>query len=1120
MLLGTTLVTSADAAVIYPLPRKTLDVLAYLLLNRGRTMSRASAAFTLFPDDQEEVARASLRRNLHHLLSALPEPPAAAPFVLADGKTIAWSAKAPAIIDIVEFERAISERRDDDVIALYRGELLPSLHVEWTAAERERLRSEFHDVLLRKILAERSQRRFDEATALARTLLNEDPWREDIVRLLMAIRYETGDRSGALFEYERFASRLRAEMQTEPMPETTAVRESVMRGAFLATSERLGAQPLPATMHSEAGLPFVGRGRPMETALECWHTAANGRGALLFVTGEAGIGKSRFVTELARAIEREGGSVLRGQTSVVVERAPYEAFLDALAQNTPGAADELLGEHAGVSLSDDRSARLRLFEAVRRRLADLAQQRPLALILEDLHWAGPDTVALLDFVALRLNAVPLFVIVTMRTDELSRGHPLRVLGRQLENREVAEVLTLSRLSNPEVEKAITSSLPFNIDASAIARAVEWADGLPLLVMEAAREIASGRPVEHGDIDALVGGRFARLSRAATTALAYAAAIGSTFEVGIMAEAMAWRDASVIDALSDAVELGLVRAAPSGSGIAFAFTHHVLHAASYGRIALQDRVRAHAAIGHAIAALPASEGVRAAEAARHLQSAGETELAARSWCAAARYALSIFANHEARSAASAGLSLVGEHSALRYDLLRVREDAARRVGGLAERRADSLAMLECAGDDAVRKCEALERVFDSHRDEPAMRRDTLEQLAPLTSTCASCATAYERLLGTDAYLRGDYAAARDIALEASLRLERLGDKRASLVARLRYITTLRVLGDFAAVDAAIADVRTIFEKSEDVALAAQFYWIAAIASGDEPLETMLADALHFLELTLRLGDRHGEGAAHHATGILLRKLGRFDEAKAHTTAALEAFRDIGDPEVLDWGLLGLGQWQASVGESEGAIRTLQTLSVGALPSIRVDAMLTRGIAEMQLGRLEDAVTNLSAARQTALDLKLPLHIAEAGASLSVVLWLRSEVVESRRLLEDSFGRLSAMKQRRYSAEFRAFSARLHAEQGDFDKALADAGESLSLMERYTVGYRGQSWWHLAVAYSLAGRDEAAVQFAAKSARAFVEDALQLSAEGAELYSALPWVSEVVAFLFGRGLPNRR
>jgi hypothetical protein len=116
-------------------------------------------------------------------------------------------------------------------------------------------------------------------------------------------------------------------------------------------------------------------------------------------------------------------------------------------------------------------------------------------------------------------------------------------------------------------------------------------------------------------------------------------------------------------------------------------------------------------------------------------------------------------------------------------------------------------------------------------------------------------------------------------------------------------------------------------------------------------------------------------------------------------------------------------------------------------------------------------------------------------------------------------LAALEQPGSCAELRALSARLHAEQGDLDASLADARASRALMERYPIQDRSQAAWHLAVAYAHAGDDETASQLAAESARAFVEDALQLSAEAGEFYSALPWHQEVIAFLSGRGLPKK-
>jgi len=194
-LLGAPQVRSADGTHIFALPRKTLDVLAYIILQRHRTMARASVAFALFPDDEEELARNSLRRNLSYLLSSLPAAPASTPFIQTDGKTIAWNVRAPATIDLDEFEHSIAGGRDAAAIAIYTGELLPTLYADWTMAERERLRALFHDALLRELQRLRSSRRFDEAAMVARSLLNDDPWREDVVRLLMAVLHEAGDRA-------------------------------------------------------------------------------------------------------------------------------------------------------------------------------------------------------------------------------------------------------------------------------------------------------------------------------------------------------------------------------------------------------------------------------------------------------------------------------------------------------------------------------------------------------------------------------------------------------------------------------------------------------------------------------------------------------------------------------------------------------------------------------------------------------------------------------------------------------------------------------------------------------------------------------------------------------------
>ncbi|HTA39162.1 MAG TPA: AAA family ATPase, partial [Candidatus Acidoferrales bacterium] len=583
-LFGQPRVTSADGSREFELPRKTLNVLAYLILNRARPNTRDSVAFALFPDESEEKARTSLRRNLSHLLAAFPEGKQC---VHADSERLAWNATAPAHVDVIAFEEAVRAGSDEAALAEYAGQLLPTLYDEWTTAERERLRDAFHETLVRTIARERSQRRFDRATSCAHRLLDEDPWREDVVRQLIAIRYEAGDRAGALAAFERFATRLRTDMQAEPMPETIALRDAVLRGAPLASSERR-APAAAADASKDLALPFVGRDAAMQRARECWHSAADGRSGLLLVAGEAGAGKSRFVTELARLVESEGGSVVRGYTPAGGEYRPYEAFVEAL-KATP----DLLDDQLDATLTDDRAARLRLFESVRRRLSESSRRRVLALVLEDLHWAGPATLDLLEFVVRRLEREPILIVATFRDDELPRAHPLRALVRQLQSRGSVTELVLERLSVQDASTAMRAALAeTDIDQDAVDRAVAWADGVPLLLDEAARDLAAGRTSNAADIAALVGERFERLSEKAETAVVFGSVLGERFELDTLASVTGWRDAEVIEAIGEGIDRGLLRVSSRSPGLAFAFRHDLIRVAATQRIAQAERVRAH------------------------------------------------------------------------------------------------------------------------------------------------------------------------------------------------------------------------------------------------------------------------------------------------------------------------------------------------------------------------------------------------------------------------------------------------------------------------------------------------------------------------------------------------
>ncbi|HTA39061.1 MAG TPA: AAA family ATPase, partial [Candidatus Acidoferrales bacterium] len=450
----------------------TLAMLARIILERGKAISRESLAFTLFPDADETTALAELRRYLYLANKALPS--LSVPWLLVDAETVRWNDDADALIDIVDFERLGAEpETQKQAIELYGGDLLEDIYDDWVVTERERLRTRYLAILAESLERHRAQREFGSAIACARRLLATDPWREDTLRSLVAVRYESGDTAGALAEYDAFAKRLRTELSIAPMPETVAVRDSVLRNDALGGSlDRSSPAPEPATASAPI-LPFVGRKRELARLRAMWGRAARGAGTLVLLRGEAGVGKSRLTAELARTVQSEGGRVFVGTTGSA-ESAPYQALVEALRSGLPlllarppsrarrAVLARLLPE---LSEPDERDVELpeqsperetaRVFDALSYAVRSLAYPRPLLLVLEDLQWAGSASIEALSAIVRESAHVPVLIVATARDEETPSDHPLRALLRSLNLFQNVEEQPLERLSMDDVTELVT-----------------------------------------------------------------------------------------------------------------------------------------------------------------------------------------------------------------------------------------------------------------------------------------------------------------------------------------------------------------------------------------------------------------------------------------------------------------------------------------------------------------------------------------------------------------------------------------------------------------------------------------------------------------------------------------
>jgi DNA-binding SARP family transcriptional activator len=261
-----TLTVSRNGTPLPPFPsRNSASLFAFLAMHQGRCLERDVVCGTLWSECGEAGARKRLRTALWHLrafFSAHGTDPDA--FLQVEGVRLLLRADGPVRVDVSEFDEltrsvtrpppwatAIAEAAElGRAVDLYRADLLDGVYEEWCFFDRERLRLSFLTALERLVAHHFERAEWSEAIGRADQLLRHDPLRENVHRVAMQCHVARGNRPSAIRQYRRCAELLAAELDIEPIPETTALYESI-----------LGARPGPASTPSVAG----GYSRPRST---------------------------------------------------------------------------------------------------------------------------------------------------------------------------------------------------------------------------------------------------------------------------------------------------------------------------------------------------------------------------------------------------------------------------------------------------------------------------------------------------------------------------------------------------------------------------------------------------------------------------------------------------------------------------------------------------------------------------------------------------------------------------------------------------------------------------------------------------------------------------------------
>jgi DNA-binding CsgD family transcriptional regulator/tetratricopeptide (TPR) repeat protein/CBS domain-containing protein len=469
-------------------------------------------------------------------------------------------------------------------------------------------------------------------------------------------------------------------------------------------SDRSSGHAGTALPDHDAPAAFIGRDRDLARLLDAYEASASGSPRVAVVAGEAGIGKSRVVSELAAEVERRDGRVMVGACLDLADGGlpllPLAEALRGLARTTPwpdleGILGPLRPQLAGLvptlgedgSGTDEPLAPARMSEGLLAILGRLAADRPTLLVFEDVHWIDRASRDLVTFLARNLATEPMLIVLTWRTDDVDPDTERWLV--ELARQDRVERIDLSRFDRAAVRAQMVSLLGAEPDPPIVERVWRRSDGNPYFVEELA---AAGDEHAPPTLAASVTARLALLSPRTRDVVRIAAVGGRSIDEGLLVAVADSPVTDVREAIHEAVEHRVLVVGDDGR---IGFRHALVREVAAGELLGGERRDLHERLATVLSerselAEPSPAGA-AAELAYHWEGAGRSvealEAAIEAGAAAARVAAWADADRQYERALRLADAAPLPDGIDRVELLRRSAEAAEFAGDL--RRAQEL-----------------------------------------------------------------------------------------------------------------------------------------------------------------------------------------------------------------------------------------------------------------------------------------------------------------------------------------------------------------------------------------------------------------------------------------------
>jgi len=598
-------------------------------------------------------------------------------------------------------------------VELYRGDFLEGFIVkdsyefeDWAFFERERLQRRFLEALTELSDYCSRQGEYERAIAYAIQILSRDNLQENIHRELMRLYYAAGNRSAALRQYEICKEVTERELGVAPLAETTTLYEQILRQALVEPPGReaeatrkepsveIQWQPRPSPLRpwpkpEYLSSSLVGRDKEYAQLIRHLEAASQGRGQLVIIDGEVGIGKTRLVQELLDQAEPDF-HLLIGRCYESEMALPYQPLVEALrgylptldlsrlqvshlwlrevSKLVPELSEALPDLPNSVPLNTD-TERSRLFEGVVQFVVALSRQHPLILFIDDLHWADQATLALLQYLARHVTRERILLIGAYRTEDLNgllknTMHSLKqdgLLGR----------ITLHRLILEEVTTLIREMAGMESGGEKFSRRLyQDTEGNPFFISEVIRSLFEEGILyrdEHGwstdlkdfatsyaqiaippSVRDVIQARLNRLDETSYQVLETAAVFRQQFYFVTVKRGCDKSEDEALDAFDRLMSAQLIKEVEVGiKGSSYGFNHDKIREVAYQQMSGARRQQVHRRVGEALETEYRNRlDEVVSRLAHHFTAGGDREKALRYSIRAGDRARELYANEEA------------------------------------------------------------------------------------------------------------------------------------------------------------------------------------------------------------------------------------------------------------------------------------------------------------------------------------------------------------------------------------------------------------------------------------------------------------------------------------------